>query len=237
MGREHVLVTGVSRGIGRAIAARLADDGYTVIGISRRPVAGFAGIHRAVDLAAPEAQRQLREIAEEFRPLRLVANAGVVEAAALGQVTPEQFAHAMRVNVESVIWAMQAVAPAMREAGFGRIVTLGSRAALGKAERAVYAASKAGIGGLTRSMALELAPGGITVNCVAPGPIDTEMFAENQPEGSPAREALVSRVPLGRMGRPEEVAAVVAFLASDEAAYVTGQTLYVCGGYSVGGAK
>lgn len=235
MGREHVLVTGVSRGIGKAIAQRLSEDGYTVIGISRRPAEGFRGIHRAVDLGQPEAREALAGIAAEFAPLRLVANAGVVEAAALDAVTPEQFAHAMRVNLESVIWAMQAVAPAMREARFGRIVTLGSRAALGKAERAVYASSKAAVAGLTRSMALELGPHGITVNCVAPGPIDTEMFAENQPEGSPARNALVSRVPLGRMGRPEEIAACVAFLASDEASFVTGQSLYACGGYSVGG--
>jgi NAD(P)-dependent dehydrogenase (short-subunit alcohol dehydrogenase family) len=233
MGR--VLVTGASRGIGRAIATRMADDGHEVIGLSRRPIEGFRGIHRAVDLGHPDAEEALREIGEEFRPTRLIANAGVVEGAALGDVTPAQFAHAMRINLESVIWAMQAVVPAMRDAGFGRIVTLGSRAALGKSERAVYSASKAGIGGLTRAMALELAPHGITVNCVAPGPIDTEMFAENQPEGSPAREAIVARVPLRRMGRPEEVAAAVAFLASDEAAYVTGQTLYVCGGLSVGG--
>jgi len=235
MSRDHVLVTGVSRGIGRAIAARLADDGFTVIGISRRPVPDFRGIHRAIDLTAPEAREALGAIAAEFAPLRLVANAGVVEAAPLDGVTTAQFQHAMRVNLESVIWAMQALAPAMRAGGFGRIVTLGSRAALGKAERAVYAASKAGVAGLTRSMALELAPHGITVNCVAPGPIDTEMFAENQPEGSPARQALVSRVPLGRMGAPSEVAAAVAFLASDQASYVTGQTIYVCGGYSVGG--
>ncbi|MDT8343198.1 MAG: SDR family oxidoreductase [Thermohalobaculum sp.] len=235
MGREHILVTGVSRGIGRAIATRLADDGFTVIGISRRPVPHFRGIHRAVDLAAPDAREALAAIAADFAPLRLIANAGVVEAAPLDGVTSDQFAHAMRVNIESVIWAMQALAPAMRAAGFGRIVTLGSRAALGKAERAVYSASKAGVAGLTRSMALELAPHGITVNCVAPGPIDTEMFAENQPEGSPARAALVARVPLGRMGAPEEVAAAVAFLASDQAGYITGQTLYVCGGYSVGG--
>lgn len=235
MGRKHILVTGVSRGIGRAIATRLSDDGFTVIGISRRPVPDFRGIHRAVDLAATDAREALAAIAAEFTPLRLIANAGVVEAAPLDGVTADQFAHAMRVNLESVIWAMQALAPAMRAAHFGRIVTLGSRAALGKADRAVYSASKAGVAGLTRSMALELAPHGITVNCVAPGPIDTEMFAENQPEGSSARAALVARVPLGRMGAPEEVAAAVAFLASDQAGYITGQTLYVCGGYSVGG--
>jgi NAD(P)-dependent dehydrogenase (short-subunit alcohol dehydrogenase family) len=150
-------------------------------------------------------------------------------------VTDDDFERVMRVNLQSVVWAMQALVPHMREARFGRIVTVGSRAALGKERRAVYASSKAGIVGLTRSMALELGRHGITVNCVAPGPIDTELLAENQPEGSPERERLLGAVPVGRIGTPADVAAAVAFLASDEAGFVTGQTLHVCGGVSVGG--
>jgi NAD(P)-dependent dehydrogenase (short-subunit alcohol dehydrogenase family) len=141
----------------------------------------------------------------------------------------------MRVNLLSVIWAMQALAPTMRAEGFGRIVTLGSRAALGKPGRGVYSASKAGIVGLTRTMALELAEAGITVNCVAPGPIETEIFAQNQPAGSPARDALVAQVPLRRMGTPDEIAHAAAYLLSDGAGFTTGQVLHVCGGLSVGG--
>lgn len=235
MSAERVLVTGVSRGIGRAIAQRLTAEGYEVVGLSRKPMPDFDGHHRAVDLADPAARDALAAIAAELAPTKLVANAGIVGAEALEDVTDATFEAVMRVNVQSVVWAMQAVVPAMRAAGAGRIVVLGSRAALGKAERAAYAASKAAVAGLARSMALELAPHGIAVNCVAPGPIDTEMFALNQPEGSEARRALLSRVPLGRMGRPEEIAGTVAFLLGRDAGYITGQTLYVCGGYSVGG--
>ncbi|MEO1725344.1 MAG: SDR family oxidoreductase [Pseudomonadota bacterium] len=233
-GRDTVIVTGASRGIGKAIAARLAADGYHVVGLARGKFEG-PGTQAQVDLNDPSAKAKLAEIAAYCGACRLVANAGIVTVGSVGEVTDADFEATIRVNVQSVLWSVQAVLPAMQAAGFGRIVTLGSRAALGKATRASYSSSKAAVTGLTRTLALELAPHGITVNGVAPGPIDTEMFATDQPPGSPAREALLARVPLRRMGASEEVAAAVAHLLSDEAGFTTGQMLHVCGGLSVGG--
>ncbi|MEM6489104.1 MAG: SDR family oxidoreductase [Pseudomonadota bacterium] len=233
-GRDTVIVTGASRGIGAAIATRLDREGYRVVGLARGAFQG-PGVQHAVDLEAPDAKARLAAIAAETGACRLVANAGIVTVAPVHAMPDADFERTMRVNVQAVVWCIQAVLPAMRAAGFGRIVTLGSRAALGKAERAAYASSKAAITGLTRTMALELAADGITVNGVAPGPIDTEMFATDQPPGSPAREALLARVPVHRMGLPQEVAAAVAHLVSDEAGFTTGQMLHVDGGLSVGG--
>jgi len=124
--------------------------------------------------------------------------------------------------------------PRLRESACGRIVNIGSRAALGKIGRVGYSATKAALTGLTRSMALELAPHGITVNCIAPGPIETEFFTGVNDPSSPATRALTEAVPLGRLGRPEEVAGVVLFFISAEAGFITGQTLYVCGGLTIG---
>lgn len=234
MGRETVLITGVSRGIGKAIAARCAAEGYEVLGVSRTAPEGFPGRHVAIDLGAPEAKDALADLAAQTKPARLVANAGVVFSDRIEDVKGEAFAATYRLNVESLLWAMQACLPSMRAERFGRIVLLGSRAALGKVGRAVYGSSKAAVTGLARSAALELAGDGVTVNVVAPGPIETEMLAVNQPEGSPERARLLAATPMKRTGRPEEVAAAAAYFLSEDAGFTTGQTLYVCGGFSVG---
>lgn len=236
MDNRHVLITGVSRGIGAAIATQLAGQGYQVIGVSRSEPKNFPGRFYAADLSEEKtAKAILAEIAAEFKVLRLVHNAGLVAPASIEDATDAEFDATIRLNVQAGIWALQATVPNMKAASFGRVVMIGSRAGLGKATRLIYSASKAAILGLTRSAALELASHGITVNNVAPGPIETELFAANLPPGSPEREAFVANVPMHRMGQPEEVAAAAAYFLSDEAGFTTGQTLYVCGGLGVTG--
>lgn len=234
MTESSVLVTGVSRGIGRAICDHLTRDGHRVVGVARTEPKDFPGAFYGADLSDETAAKAVfAEIAAGHRILRLVHNAGLIDPARIEDVTDAHFAAAMRLNVQAAIWAMQAILPAMRAARFGRIVAIGSRAGLGKATRLTYSTSKAALLGLTRTAALELAAEGITVNNVAPGPIETELFSAATPPGSPQREALVATVPMRRVGRPEEVAAAVAYFLSDAAGFTTGQTLYVCGGLSI----
>lgn len=234
MDKPNVIVTGVSRGIGAGTAKYLTAQGYHVIGLARTEPGRFDGTFRKVDLADPSAKEVFEEIASEFAPTRLVANAGYVDAKALEDVTDEGFDQTIRVNLQSQIWAMQAMIPAMRAAQFGRIVMIGSRASLGKPERATYSASKAALTGLARTAALELAPDGITVNVISPGPFETEMFASLQPEGSEARKKFMANVPMRRVGKPEEIAATIAFFLSEGSGFVTGQNLFICGGLSLG---
>jgi len=128
----------------------------------------------------------------------------------------------------------QALIPVMQKKGYGRVVNIGSRAALGKQGRTVYSATKAGIVGMTRTWALELARSGVTVNAIAPGAIATELFLTANPENSEQTKKLKAAVPMGRIGKPEEIAHVVAMLFDPLAGYTTGQVIYVCGGLSVG---
>ncbi|MEL6621314.1 MAG: SDR family oxidoreductase [Pseudomonadota bacterium] len=237
MGRETVLVTGVSRGIGSAIAARCSVDGFATIGLSRTPPETFHGEHYAVDLNSVASRDLLTEIANDHAPTRLVCNAGVASSSGILDETDESFERVMRVNVQSIVWAMQACIPHMKAVGFGRIVVIGSRAALGKRERIAYATSKAALEGLVRTTALEVGGDGITVNLVAPGPIETEMFTKLQPVGSDARRKIVDTTAVGRVGTPAEIASAVSYFLSNDAGFTTGQSLYVCGGMSVGAAR
>jgi 3-oxoacyl-[acyl-carrier protein] reductase len=231
---SSTLVTGASRGIGRAVCRHLAQDGHDVIGVARRAPDDFPGPFYCTDLSdATSAKTAFTEIGAAHTVLRFVHCAGLIDPARIEDVTDKQFTDAMRLNVQAAIWAMQAFLPAMRAAGFGRIVVIGSRAGLGKATRLTYSASKAALLGLTRTAALELAAEGITVNNVAPGPIETELFSAATPPGSPQRDSFLATVPMGRIGTTEEVAAAVAYFLSDAAGFTTGQTLYVCGGLSI----
>lgn len=235
--RPRVLVTGASRGIGRAICERLATDGYTVIGLARR----FTGTDSlpftaiGVDLADPEATRRcLAGLLADGPFYGLVNNVALAEMAPLGEISDAAFAASIRLNLGVAIQCAEALLPGMRAAGRGRIVNLSSRSALGKAGRTVYSATKAGLIGMTRTWALETARDGITVNAVAPGPIDTELFRETNPPHSEAFQRLRAAIPVGRMGLPEEVAHAVSYFIDPRAGYVTGQTHFVCGGMTIG---
>ena len=234
--KEPVLVTGVARGIGRAIAHRLIGEGYSVVGIDLSPDAppGLAAFEQA-DLADPSSARQaLARLTGHFAFTRLVNNVGSSFRENLRDGTGAAQRRLIRLNVASAVLCTQAVLPAMRKARFGRIVNLTSRAVHGRETRSAYSASKAGLAALTRTWALELAQDGIAVNAVAPGMIDTDLFRRNNPPNSPDVFRLQSAIPMGRIGEPEEVARAVLFFLDKGTTYITGQTLFVCGGLSLG---
>jgi NAD(P)-dependent dehydrogenase (short-subunit alcohol dehydrogenase family) len=232
------LVTGGNTGIGAAIARALIDAGHRVLSLSRRaPDWRHERLdHWEVDLTdAAATARAAREAAENHAISVFVHNAGAIRPSLLGAVDVEDLAALTQLHLGAAIEIAQALLPRMKAERFGRIVLIGSRAALGLATRTAYSATKAGLVGMARTWALELGPEGITVNVVAPGPIaDTEMFERVMSPGSERAAALARAIPVGRLGRSEDVARAVTFFAAREAGFITGQVLYVCGGASVG---
>ncbi len=235
------MVTGGGRGIGAAISRRLASEGARVAVVdlttedAQRTASDLEeGRGYAADVAVLDDVRAvIEQIRREFGRLDiLVNNAGITRDRTLKKMEPTEWDAVIGVNLTGVWNGCKAAQPYLAEAGpSGRIISLSSTSYLGNFGQVNYAAAKAGVVGLTRTLALEMARSGATVNAIAPGFIDTDMTRAMPPE---AFEHAVANVPLGRPGRAEEVAAAAAFLASDDAAYVTGQVLFVCGGYSVG---
>ncbi len=238
---EVALVTGASRGIGQAIALALGARGATVVGTATSAVgaeaigkalaaAGVAGRGIVLDVGDGAAiDAAVAEVeAQEGAVTILVNNAGITRDTLLLRMKPEDWDAVIATNLGSVFRLSKAVLRGMMKARKGRIVNIASVVGLvGNPGQANYCAAKAGIGGFTRSMAREVASRGITVNVVAPGFIDTDM-TRNLPEAQ--REALAAQIPLGRLGQPADIAAAVCFLASPEAAWITGETVNVNGG-------
>ena len=164
----------------------------------------------------------------------LVNNVGIVAPASFDDLDVGDFDRIMHLNARTAILAAKAFVPTMRRLGGGRIVMNTSRVTLGKINRTLYSASKGALQSMARTWALELAGDGITVNCVAPGPIATTAFWRNNPPDSDYTRNLVASIPMKRMGTPEDVANAVSFFCSGGASFVTGQTLFVCGGVTVG---
>jgi NAD(P)-dependent dehydrogenase (short-subunit alcohol dehydrogenase family) len=226
--RERVLITGGASGIGHAIAERCRTDGYEVVVIDREP----GGIR--ADLADPG--QTATALAEALRggPItRLVNNVGTVRPGPVEEQTAEDLNAVVALNLRCALHCVQALLPGMKQARFGRIVSISSRAALGKELRTVYAATKAGLIGMTKVWALELGAHGITANAVGPGPIRTALFDQANPPQHPRTAAIIEAIPVKRMGMPEDVAHAVAFLLDQRSGFVTGQALYVCGGMTV----
>jgi len=236
--RNVAVVTGGSSGIGAEISRHMLVRGYDVISLSlNKPDWMHEGLSSVeVDLLDSAATRQaVHDIAERHPVTHVVHNAGVIRAKLLPEVSEEDLHALTQLHLGAALHLVQATLPGMTSRAFGRIIMISSRAALGAATRTAYSATKAGIIGMTRTWALELAPFGITANAVAPGPIaGTDMFHAVIPKGSAREEALANAIPVKRLGRGSDVARAVMFFADRENGYVTGQTLYVCGGSSVG---
>ena len=235
------LVTGASRGIGNAIAIELAMRGHTVIGTGTSTAgaekvtndlrtAGTEGRGAVLDVNDPEqVESVIKDITDEFGPISvLVNNAGVTEDNLLMRMKPSQWQRTLNTNLASVFALTKLCLKGMTRARYGRIINLSSVVgATGNAGQTNYAASKAGLIGFTKSLALEIASRGITVNAVAPGFIDTDMTSAL---GEDQRTKLLEAIPLARLGRADDISKAVAFLVSDDASYITGQVLHVNGG-------
>ncbi len=228
------LVTGGSSGIGLAICRMMLDGGYRVVSLDRRPSPLSHPALRPIVVDLSDEAATALAAREAGEVTTLVHNAGAVRPALLADVTTDDLTALSRLHVSAAVLLAQAARPAMRAAAFGRIVLISSRSVQGLATRTAYSATKAALIALARTWALELGPEGITVNAVAPGPIETEMFHEVLPVGDPRIERLVASIPVRRLGRAEDVARAVMFLADPSSGFITGQTLFVCGGTSVG---
>lgn len=235
------LVTGASRGIGKAIASALAADGHIVVGTATSTDGAkaitayleqenFPGRGLPLDVADQgSVSRVLKEVTELYgAPLIVVNNAGITRDNILMRMKDEEWQDVIETNLSALYRVCKACLRGMTKARWGRIVNITSVVgSMGNAGQANYAASKAGAEGFSRALARELGSRSITVNCVAPGFIDTDM-TKNLP--AEQRDELLRQIPLGRLGEPAEIAALVSFLCSDTAGYITGETVHINGG-------
>jgi len=236
--KQVAVVTGGSNGIGEGICRHLLAAGATVVNVDIRPPASTLRgdyHYRECDLTDAAATRRLAaDLAAAFEVNCLVNNAGFPTPGTLEEITDAAFDHGANLHLRAAIILMQAFVPGMKARRFGRVVNMSSRSILGKKARTVYAGTKAALVAYTRSWALELGAHGITVNAISPGPVITELFTKYQkPE---VIEKLVGLSVVGRAGTPDDIARAAMFFLSPENGYVTGQTLHVCGGSSLGGA-
>jgi 3-oxoacyl-[acyl-carrier protein] reductase len=238
MSNYTAVITGGNKGIGADLARAMLARGWRVISIARHAGKAKHDLleHVRADLMDPAATATAaREIAGRHQVTHFVHNAGVILPNLIEDARPEDLQALTQLHLGAALTLTQAFLPAMKERRFGRILFNASRAVLGARTRTAYSASKAGMIGMARTWALELAEHGITVNVVAPGPVLTDNFWGIIPKGSEQEADLAQRLPVGRLGTPEDVTRAFMFFAAPEAGFVTGQTIFVCGGASVGG--
>lgn len=231
------LITGGSKGIGADLGQRLIAKGYDVVSLSRRaPEWSDPRLHHVeVDLLDAKATEQVAvEVAAKHDITHLVHNAGIIWPNLVEDASAADVVGLAQMHLGAPLILLQACLPAMKARQFGRVMFNGSRAALGVPTRTAYSATKAGIIGMARTWALELAPHGITVNVVSPGPVQTDNFWDIIPKGSDREADLAKRIPVGRLGTVRDISNAFLYFCDPENGFVTGQTLYVCGGGSVG---
>lgn len=231
------LITGASRGIGRACSEQLSLKGQAIIGLARnKPKDQFPGEFYCVDFTdRPATKNILEQITQEYEINGIVNNVGFTTHQSIENYDLESFNTEIQVNLACSIQSVQACVPSMKRQGFGRIVNISTELVLGHLNRTGYTAAKAGLHALARTWSYELASHGITVNNVAPGPVETKMFIEKNPIGSEQRHAKLAKIPVGRIGTPDDIAGAVCFFMDDTTSWITGQTLFVDGGSGLGG--
>ena len=238
MKKKAIVVSGGSTGIGQGICQHLLALGYCVINLSRRAstIEHTDMYNFSVDLSKHQSVKKIgMQVVEKFTVTGFIHNAGLIRANVLENVKEEDLAYLTQVHIGSAISLTQCFLDNIQSCGHGRIVLISSRAALGLQSRTVYSATKSGIIGMARTWALELGQHGITVNVVSPGPIEeTEMFDAVIRKDSQQKQALAESIPMQRIGRVEDVARAVGFFIHPDNSFVTGQTLLVCGGSSLG---
>jgi 3-oxoacyl-[acyl-carrier protein] reductase len=231
------VVTGGSAGIGAAIVISLLDDGYKVISLARR-APDFEHenlLFHEVDLADVDATKDVASnISQKHDVTVLVNNAGVIRPDLIEDVKLEDLNYLTNLHLSAMVTLTQAFLPAMKKNNAGRIINMSSRAVVGLPTRTSYAGTKAAIISMTRTWAMELGQYGITVNAIAPGPIVTDMFTEVIPAESEKAKALAESIPVKRLGQAEDIARATSFFINPENSFITGQTLFVCGGTSLG---
>jgi len=234
MSPRRILITGASKGIGRAVADRVAAAGNIPIGLARTKPEDFPGEFYAVDLADRAATAAtLDAIVAADRVDAVVNNFGFAQMARIGSIDLDRLLDTYELNVRTAVQVAQAALPGMLAAGWGRIVNVTSLTTRGTPERTPYAAAKAALEACTRIWANELATTGITVNAVAPGPTETELFRERSPIGSEREARFLAAIPMRRLGTPREIAHAIVTLLDEDAGYITGQVIRADGGGSI----
>ena len=231
------LITGGNKGIGADLTQRLLAQGYRVISLARgcSETSHPELIDMQVDLLDESAVSEAaREIASTQSVTHFIHNAGLVWPNLIEEAKTSDILGLSQLHLGAALGLLQPLLPSMKQNRFGRVLFNGSRAALGVPTRTAYSATKAAMIGMARTWALELAPHGITVNVIAPGPIQTDNFWGIVEKGSAQEEALAKRIPVGRLGRVGDVSNAFLFFCDPHNSFITGQTLYVCGGASVG---
>jgi 3-oxoacyl-[acyl-carrier protein] reductase len=231
---RRILITGASKGIGRAVADRVAAAGNIPVGVARTKPDDFPGDFVEVDLADRAATAEALQTILAAGPVdAVVNNVGFARFARIGSIDLDHLFDTYDLNVRTAVQVVQAALPAMVAAGWGRIVNVTSLTTLGTPERTPYAAAKAALETCTRIWANELASAGITVNAIAPGPTETEMYRERSPIGSEREARFLETIPLRRVGTPREIAHAICALLDEDAGYITGQIIRVDGGGSI----